>query len=99
MKQSITEEHIEELSKTYNQMRNSSNYPTGDYFRYVRGQWYKHGYLTTWETKFILDLLMMNKADLYQKAYIMGEWFDIEPKHIKYHNLKRNKLVKKCIHR
>ena len=97
--ETITESHFVELSKTFDLLRNSPNYPTVPYFKYVRGQWYKHGYLLEQETKFILDLCSMNKADLYQKAYMWGEWYDVEPKNIKYYNLQYKKQVKKCIHR
>jgi len=95
----VTESHFEELSKTFDFLRNSPSYPTVSYFKYVRGLWYKYGYLSEQENQFILDLCSMSKADLYQKAYIMGKWYDIEPKDIKYYNLQHNKLVKKCIHR
>jgi len=97
--QTVTESHFVELSKTFDFLRNSPCYPTVGYFKYVRGLWYKHGYISEQQTQFILDCSSMNKADLYQKAYMQGKWYDIETKCVQYHNLKRNKLVKKCIHR
>jgi len=95
----VTESHFVELSKTFDTLRNSPNYPCVPYFKYVRGQWYKYGYISEQQAQFILDCSSMNKAELYQKAYIQGKWYDVEPKDIKYYNLQHNKLVKKCIHR
>ena len=65
----VTESHFVELSKTFDTLRNSPNYPSLPYFKYVRGQWYKYGYLNDQQSQFILDCSSMNKADLYQKAY------------------------------
>jgi hypothetical protein len=92
----INDADFNELSKTYDFLKNAPKYPTVSLFKYVRGKWFNDIPLTDSETQFIRDLTTMSKPELVNKAYVLGKWYDIEPKNIEYYNLVYRKQVQKC---
>jgi hypothetical protein len=93
----ITDSDFNELSLTYDYLKNAPRYPTVSYFKYVRGKWFNDIPLTRAEQQFIQDLTRMSKPELVNKAYLLGKWYDIKPRNVEYYNLQRGRPVQKCI--
>lgn len=92
-----TADIIAELNAKFSKYRNAPSMPCVDQYRYVRGQWIAHGVLHDNDWTFINDLYNLEAHQLRNKAFMLGKWYDIEPKCVQYYNLVYDKPVKKCI--